>query len=303
MGVCDNSRDVPTVISTADVAPHERFELWSEETSRLFAALRTSPTSPREFWATARGQEIGSVRVARLTAVGHSVRRTRAQIAGDDPEVFWLLQALHGSTVVSQQDRTAVLRPGDLTIYDSSHPYSIVTPGPFEVAVFQIPRGLLRMPDAVVRTLTATRICADQGPAAFAVPYLRALVDGVAAGTLPEHRDDLGNGVVDLANAICAPKLAPTLPETGAGSRATLEAAKRVIEQRLDDPELSPDDVARAVFVSRRALYALFEGEGIGVAEWIRHRRLERCRRALRDPALAPWSVARIAAEIGRAHV
>jgi len=290
---------VTVQITTSEVPPHERFELWSSETSRLFAPLTTGPVTRQEFWARARARELGSVQVAHLAAAPHAVRRTPRAIAGDDPEVFWLLQLLQGSTVVTQQDRTAVLRPGDLTIYDSSRPHAVVNSGPFEVAVFQIPRSLLRLPDEVVATLTATRIAGDEGPGALVAPFLRGLAGGLAAGTLPERGDDLGAALLHLVDAIVAPRVAPDEPPAPASSPATLVAAKRYIERRLSDPALSPDEVARAVFVSRRALYGLFEQEGLGVAEWIRHRRLERCRRDLRDPALSELTIARIAAEHG----
>jgi len=290
---------VTVLITTARVPPHERFELWSSETSRLFAPLTTGPVSRREFWAQARARELGAVQVAHLSAAAHTVRRTPAAIAGDDPEVFWLLQLLEGSTVVTQQDRAAVLRPGDLTIYDSSRPHAVVNTGPFSAAVFQIPRRLVREPDAVSATLTATRIAGDEGPGALVAPFLRGLADGLAAGMLPERGDDLGQALLHLVDAIVAPRVAPDERPAPASSPATLLAAKRYIERRLPDPDLSPDEVARAVFVSRRALYGLFAQEGMGVAEWIRHRRLERCRRALRDPALAEATVARIAADHG----
>jgi AraC-like DNA-binding protein len=57
------------------------------------------------------------------------------------------------------------------------------------------------------------------------------------------------------------------------------------IEQRLGDPALTPGQVATANYISVRYLHKLFETEQTSVAEWIRRRRLERCRRDLLDPA------------------
>ena len=58
------------------------------------------------------------------------------------------------------------------------------------------------------------------------------------------------------------------------------------IEAHLGDPELDPDRIARASFISTRYLHKLFESEGTSVCRWIRETRLERCRRDLLDPAL-----------------
>ena len=51
------------------------------------------------------------------------------------------------------------------------------------------------------------------------------------------------------------------------------------VEQHLGDADLTPAAVAAAHHVSLRQLHRLFETQETTVAAWIRHRRLERCRR------------------------
>ena len=62
-------------------------------------------------------------------------------------------------------------------------------------------------------------------------------------------------------------------PETR--QRALVLSVRAFIEQRLDDPGLSPATIAAAHHVSLRALHKLFEGERTTVAALIRERRLE----------------------------
>jgi AraC-like DNA-binding protein len=71
------------------------------------------------------------------------------------------------------------------------------------------------------------------------------------------------------------------------------------IEQHLDDPGLTPAGVATANHISVRHLHKLFESEQVTVGEWIRRRRLERCRRDLVDPTRQAEPVAAIAARWG----
>jgi AraC-like DNA-binding protein len=71
------------------------------------------------------------------------------------------------------------------------------------------------------------------------------------------------------------------------------------VEERLWDPALSPGTIAAAHHISIRYLYKMFETREHGVAEWIRRRRLEYCRRDLLDPSLASRSVGAIAARWG----
>ena len=86
-------------------------------------------------------------------------------------------------------------------------------------------------------------------------------------------------------------------PETR--QRALVLRIRAFIEEHLGDPELTPGMVAAAHYVSVRYLHKLFETEFATVAEWIRRRRLERCRRDLLDPALQALPVNAIAARWG----
>ena len=61
---------------------------------------------------------------------------------------------------------------------------------------------------------------------------------------------------------------------------------KSYIEANLGNPDLAPEEIARASFISTRYLHKLFESEGMSVCQWIRSARLDRCRRDLVDPAL-----------------
>jgi AraC-like DNA-binding protein len=71
---------------------------------------------------------------------------------------------------------------------------------------------------------------------------------------------------------------------------------KAYIDEHLGDPALGLESVARAHYVSTRYVQKLFAADGVPVSDWIRHRRLEACRRDLVDPALAHETIG----ELGR---
>jgi AraC-like DNA-binding protein len=71
------------------------------------------------------------------------------------------------------------------------------------------------------------------------------------------------------------------------------------IEERLADPDLRPDAIAAAHYVSTRRLQKLFKADGVTVTDWIRQRRLAACRRDLGDPALAGHTILAIATRWG----
>jgi AraC-like DNA-binding protein len=74
---------------------------------------------------------------------------------------------------------------------------------------------------------------------------------------------------------------------------------KAYIEANLGNPDLGPEEIARASFISTRYLHKLFESEGTSVCRWIRSARLERCRRDLADPALRGRTILEVASRWG----
>jgi AraC-like DNA-binding protein len=78
-----------------------------------------------------------------------------------------------------------------------------------------------------------------------------------------------------------------------------MDRVRTFIESNLGDPDLSPATVAAAHFISTRYLHILFHEEGESAANWIRTRRLERCRRELKDPVNATRPISSVAARWG----
>lgn len=89
---------------------------------------------------------------------------------------------------------------------------------------------------------------------------------------------------------------------TGTRQRALLLHIQGFVEDRLGDPELSPATIAAAHRISIRYVHKLFEGMETTVCDWIRRRRLERCRQDLLDPLLGTLPVRGIAARWGLTH-
>ena len=280
-------------IDTADVTSRERLAYWSEAQTRMFFSLDVGAPADRPFDGRAHSHELGPVRVRRIAAAGHGVRRTRRAIAADDPEQFELSLMVSGTQELHQEDRVAMLGPGDLVCMDSSRPYRVTSPDPFEMLVFAVPKVLLRPHVDVVGARTASAIPAHAGLAALIAPFLRSVGDGLIDGTVSEDDADLGEGVVDLVRGLFARR------DVGGRRTELLADVKATIELRLHDPSLRPATVAAAHFISTRYLHRLFEPEGVTVSEWIRMRRLEHCRRDLEDPALAHETVLAIASRWG----
>jgi AraC-like DNA-binding protein len=243
--------------------------------------------------------ELGAVRVGVLSATqpGGASRAAR-HIRDTDPDFCKIDILVQGHGVVAQDGREAVLRPGDFTFVDLSRPAHWAMSAIRIIAVV-FPRSLVPLRRDELARMTAVPVAGDRGAG--------ALISSLAR-QLPDHLDEyddtegirLGTAVLDLLGAGIAARLDradAVPPETR--QRALLLRIRAFIDERLGDPELRPTTVAQAHHISLRYLHRLFETQDTTVAEWIRHRRLERCRRDLLDPAQSTRPVAAIGAHWG----
>jgi AraC-like DNA-binding protein len=291
---------------TAGVDAGERFDRWAEASAQLFVPLRFCAPPDQPFRGRIRGAALGPIRLCEIAATAHTVQRTPRLVRAGGGEHFKLSLMLEGSALIVQDDREAVLRPGDFAIYDCDRPYTLHGADGYRMVVGLLPHEHFRLAPERVAQLTATRIPGDAGLAWALAPFLARLARMPAAA--PEAGTDgvvrssqvVGN-VLDLIGALCESRLPADDPLRPSARRATalLHSARAYADAHLGDPALSPGMIAAAHYVSVRHLHTAFEPTGISVARWIRERRLERCRAELRDPAHAQETVATIAARWG----
>ncbi len=195
---------------------------------------------------------VGALTVADVTTNGTRTARHRGSSADCKIDVL-----ITGHGIVEQDGRAAHLRAGDLALVDLSRPARWAMASMRMVAV-AFPRPLLPLPPD---GLTGVRIAGDRGAG--------ALVSALA-GRLMAHVEDcgpaegarLGSALLDLVTiALVSHEPPETRPPM-------LDRIYAYIEQRLDDPELTPRVIAAAHFISLRYLHKLFEAEPTGVAGW-----------------------------------
>lgn len=265
--------------------------------SESFVPLQVTAAHPDGFRGMIRGAGVDGVHVTDVRAAAHVVERTPALIARGDQPFFKVSLMLTGRGILIQDGREAVLEPGELAVYDTSRPYSLVFDDEFRTMVVMFPRHLITLPPDLVGELTAVRISGTEGLGAVVAPYLRQLAVNLdqLAGAAGSR---LAASAVDLVTTVFTRELG--LDEAAADPRrALVQRIRAHIDRNLASTDLSPASIAAAHFISTRHLHGLFQDQGMTVSTWIRTRRLERCRRDLIDPAYAGRPVAAIAARWG----
>jgi AraC-like DNA-binding protein len=279
------------VIDTASVSSADPVAYWRDAVSRVFQPLHIRTGDHDAFWARSVGFELCDLTITRTLSEASTITRSAQAIAEHDPETLMLVLHMDGRYRVTQQDRVAVCGPGDLAVFDSSLPFRAESEGVIDVMTLSASKASLRLRSGDAPPL---RVPADHGPANLLRSLLTGLLAGLGDGSVAAGDDSVADSVLSLVRGVVRPR-----EPVAIASATPLTRVKRHIEANLGDPGLTPERIAAEHFISRRLLYTLFEAEGCGVRTWIRERRLERCRRDLRDPELRDETVLAIATRWG----
>ncbi len=121
---------------------------------------------------------------------------------------------------------------------------------------------------------------------------------GLADGSIARNDTGLAEHVIDLVRRLYLDVDATQSSRPHSQAELLLHA-QAYIDANLGNPNLNPEQVARACFISTRYLHRVFAGQGLSVCDWIRSERLERCRNDLQAPAYADLSISAIASRWG----
>ncbi|GAA1124630.1 helix-turn-helix domain-containing protein [Citricoccus alkalitolerans] len=276
------------------------FVRWRRLISDSFVPLEAEQARPRRFSGLLAGRHLRELAMMQVTAGPHSVIRTPELIGRSGPGYYKLNLQVSGHGLLVQDGRETLLQPGDLAIYDTERPYSLSFDDDFSTLVLMFPRQLTGLSADDVRELTATTMGAGHRLGQAVAPFITQI--GAMLPTLDGpigHR--LALNVVDLLATVLADELYSRPGAEGTQQARLLRRVHHFIESQLANPDLGPEMIAAAHYLSTRALHQLFARTDRTVARWIRERRLEQCRRDLQDPLHRDTPVGAIGARWGLA--
>ncbi|MGO2112237.1 MAG: hypothetical protein ACTH31_11545, partial [Pseudoclavibacter sp.] len=261
------------------------FEDWVGIAANRFVKLHVSSDDP-QFRGTMQTVSVEEMLVSDIRASRHEVVRLARDISDDEPRHLKLSLQLEGEGDVEQDGRVAHLTPGDVAVYDTSRPYSLRYTSPLHSLVLIFPRQLIDLSNDIVSQATAMRLPGDEGIGTVISPFMRHI-----AANLDLLRGTSGvrimHSALGLVTALLSSELAENDDVRDDTYRADMEKYRLYIEANLGDTNLSTETIARAHYLSTRYLQYLFAEDHTTVSDYIRQRRLERCRVSLRDPAQA----------------
>jgi AraC-like DNA-binding protein len=242
--------------------------------------------------------DLGRMRVCSVRSNATKVERTPV-LARDDlePRIFLAIQ-MAGSSLIVQDGREAVLRPGDLAFSESTSPYTLLDGSGIRQHFFSIPVASLALPHDVIKQLAAVTLSPRHPVADLAAAYFGRIAARPDIHAQPGAAA-VGPPSIELVRALITTHLdASTLAKEPL--RATLQL--RILEYvraHLADPDLNATQIAAAHHISVRHLYNVLGEGGISLGDWIRERRLEKCRDALAHPVGQFIGITRLARQWG----
>ncbi|MGW6984921.1 AraC-like ligand-binding domain-containing protein [Streptomyces sp. NPDC054932] len=238
------------------------------------------PPRPEHVFADVAITRLGAMQLSTVRANPATVHRTPRLVRADGEPLLFISIQISGESTVVQDGRHAVLRPGDIALYDTRRPYTLLFDRGVDTHFFRIPVGELGLPDAALHEVTARTLGANGTVAGLAAGYFTRLA---AHPHLHEGRAAqlLAAPSLELVRAVIASE-APDRAAAAGPLHETL--GLRILEHmriHLADRDLTPASVARAHHISVRHLYAVLARNGVGFGEWVRTHRLDECRREL----------------------
>jgi len=204
-----------------------------------------------------------------------------------------VITQLEGLRSYSQNGTEVILNSGDTTLIDSAFPWSSEGPGNGVRLYLRVPHWVMEDRLQTSAIPSARRISGVSILGATLFHLAKSLYRGADELTQRE-----GSVIVEAYFDILSACLGRREPDRDAANNTHKELCLRIenfIAEHLAEPTLRPASIAAAAGISVRHLHRLFARQGRTVGDWIRERRLERCRNDLTNPELRDHTITDIA--------
>ncbi|WP_248960973.1 helix-turn-helix domain-containing protein [Sphaerisporangium perillae] len=283
---------------TSTQPPAQRLQFWLEVVCNQILPVSIDPRHDRVPQAGMACSTLGSLRIRDVVGGDHVYTRDQACLRRGDPETVQIGTPLQGGSILIQDGREAVLGPGDMVVYDSSRPFTLVMEERFHWQVFLLPKVKLRRPESELAQITAVPLSSERGVARVVFQFLRNLATEARFFEGDPGAAALGENAADLIATMVRSHFGKPW-DVADRDAVLLHSVLAFIAEHHADPSLDPALIAHRHGISVRRLHALFERHERSVSTQIRQERLIAIRRDLADPRLAQRPIARIAESHG----
>ena len=271
------------IFSTAGLHPRDRFDCWHEVACKSIVGHDSRPEYRLRFEAELCVAALADITLLSFRNSAMKVARTRGHILRAKSDDLFVCLQRSEKILIEQGGREALLQSRDFCLLDPQVPYTARFENNSQILVLKVPRSALEARIGEVHSLTARTL----GPGSGIEKLTSAYIDIIPAraGAIQDGAELVRDQVLDLvalsvATSQC--KASAALSSRHALAHLKLRAA---IDARLQDAALTPSVAAAGAGISVRYANTLLAAHGTSLARLILMLRLERCRKALGDPA------------------
>ena len=230
----------------------------------------------------------------------HWCERRITHLRSDHSDNFLLYLPSDSRVTISQKDHRNLFGADKIGFINTRHAYRGVLSGAdgggFSSSHIIVPGALLRSRLPNVDLLAGVAVLADESLLTLLMSLIQTISDQTDTASERAYQG-LERVLLELVSSAtdCALEHAAPPGASRTSTNPTLLRVTNYILRNLTDPDLSIPRIAGALNMSVRHIHNLFEGTEWTAKNWIKHRRLIECRRAIRTPELAPKTLTEIA--------
>ena len=284
-------------LGTRQARSGSTFGWWTDAVRRNVLSFQFDCDRRRSFAGTISNRSLAGISFINMASEKHAAYRDQDTISTDDTGFYVMTLQLSGQLRLTQDDRSAMLEPGLFAIYDSSKPAKLVASDDYTSTCIRFPKNQLGSSNGdPLGGITATAFECTPGLTSTVWETLISVNRNLAA--LGAHGPSAVRNAMGLVATLLRSELGQARIEPP-GREALLARVQDYIDEHLGEPDLGPERLAAAHYISVRYLHDLFAQTESTVAQRIRDRRIELCKRDLADPTMIAVPVSAIAAHHG----
>jgi len=247
-----------------------------------------------------RPRSIGSLVATWVKSSGQgfaSAHRGRHHILMDPKDHMVLMLVRTGTIWHRQFGRASETAPGYMQLIDSREDYHVRHTNSSMCLTVRVPTTLLREALGTPERYCGIAIDGRRGTNAVLSDFLFSVWRHAESFT-DRNESAITARVIEAIGSLCGSVADRAMAHSSAGS-LHFARARRYIQSRLKDPDLTPADIAGALHISTSHLHAVMRSNNTSAGKLALGLRLDRCRDALGDPRWARHTITRIALDWG----
>ncbi|MDY0871372.1 helix-turn-helix domain-containing protein [Dongia rigui] len=285
--------------STDDVPPPRRRAYWQASLAEVHLAMAIELSPERSFHAALEAHPLHDMMVIKASMTAHRARKLPSTALMGEEERCLLLINLDGYVELRQGQRAFSLSRHDIAMIDLQEPFDYHIPEQILVLALNLPRQSVaeRLPQSA--DFAGIKLPASQPMQPITLSFFNNLFSTTGTAALhPPTSLRIAGHAVDLLGIALADVI-DSRPNPSPYRANLLRRIKDFIEENLHEPLLRVETVAAKYRISTRYLAMLFRADGTTFSDFLRQRRLDRCRRQLEDRGAARRQIGEIALGAG----